>query len=84
MGFDGFRFDLMGIHDLKTMELIRDTLIKVKPDILLYGEGWTAGGSPLPDNKRAIKSNIKGLTGIAAFSDEIRNAKLRKIPISLK
>ncbi len=70
---DGFRFDLMGIHDLKTMELIRDTLIKVKPDILLYGEGWTAGGSPLPDNKRAIKSNIKGLTGIAAFSDEIRD-----------
>jgi|694.fasta_scaffold37553_4 pullulanase len=70
---DGFRFDLMGIHDLKTMELIRDTLVKVKPDILLYGEGWTAGGSPLPDNKRAIKSNIKGLTGIAAFSDEIRD-----------
>jgi len=70
---DGFRFDLMGIHDLKTMELIRDTLIKVKPDILLYGEGWTAGGSPLPENKRAIKSNIKSLTGIAAFSDEIRD-----------
>ena len=70
---DGFRFDLMGIHDLKTMELIRDTLIKVKPDILLYGEGWTAGGSPLPDNKRAIKSNIQTLTGIAAFSDEIRD-----------
>lgn len=70
---DGFRFDLMGIHDLKTMELIRDTLVKVKPDILLYGEGWTAGGSPLPDNKRAIKSNIKDLTGIAAFSDEIRD-----------
>jgi pullulanase len=63
----------MGIHDLKTMELIRDTLIKVKPDILLYGEGWTAGGSPLPDNKRAIKSNIQTLTGIAAFSDEIRD-----------
>jgi pullulanase len=70
---DGFRFDLMGIHDLKTMELIRDTLIKVKPDILLYGEGWTAGGSPLPDNKRAIKSNIQTLTCIAAFSDEIRD-----------
>jgi len=70
---DGFRFDLMGIHDLKTMELIRDTLIKVKPDILLYGEGWTAGGSPLPDNKRSIKSNIQTLNGIAAFSDEIRD-----------
>jgi pullulanase len=70
---DGFRFDLMGIHDLNTMKLIRDTLIKVKPDILLYGEGWTASGSPLPDNERAIKANIKDLTGIAAFSDEIRD-----------
>lgn len=70
---DGFRFDLMGIHDLKTMQLIRDTLIKVKPDILLYGEGWTAGGSPLPDNNKAIKANVKYLNGIAAFSDEIRD-----------
>ena len=70
---DGFRFDLMGIHDLETMKLIRDTLIKVKPDILLYGEGWTTGGSPLPDNKRAIKANIQSLTGIAAFSDEVRD-----------
>lgn len=70
---DGFRFDLMGIHDIKTMEIIRDSLQKVKPDILLYGEGWTAGGSPLPDEQRAIKSNLKRLPGIAAFSDEVRD-----------
>jgi len=70
---DGFRFDLMGIHDLKTMESIRDTLKKVKPDILLYGEGWTAGGSPLPENERAVKANIHQLQGIAAFSDEVRD-----------
>jgi len=70
---DGFRFDLMGIHDLKTMESIRDTLKKVKPDILLYGEGWTAGGSPLPENERAVKANIHQLPGIAAFSDEVRD-----------
>jgi pullulanase len=70
---DGFRFDLMGIHDIKTMDMVIDTLKKVKPDILLYGEGWTAGGSPLPDNQRAIKSNIHQLPGIAAFSDEVRD-----------
>jgi len=70
---DGFRFDLMGIHDLKTMESIRDTLKKVKPDILLYGEGWTAGGSPFPENERAVKANIRQLPGIAAFSDEVRD-----------
>lgn len=55
------------------MEIIRDSLQKVKPDILLYGEGWTAGGSPLPDEQRAIKSNINRLPGIAAFSDEVRD-----------
>ncbi len=70
---DGFRFDLMGIHDLKTMESIRDTLLKVKPDLILYGEGWTAGGSPLPESERAIKANILKLPGIAAFSDEVRD-----------
>jgi pullulanase len=70
---DGFRFDLMGIHDIKTMDMVIDTLKKAKPDILLYGEGWTAGGSPLPDNQRAIKSNIHQLPGIAAFSDEVRD-----------
>jgi len=70
---DGFRFDLMGIHDLKTMEIIRDSLQRIKPDILLYGEGWTAGGSPLPENERAVKANIQKLPGIAAFSDEVRD-----------
>jgi pullulanase len=70
---DGFRFDLMGIHDLETMQLIRDTLVKIKPDILLYGEGWTAGGSPLPEAERALKQNIQKLPGVAVFSDEVRD-----------
>ena len=47
---DGFRFDLMGVHDIDTMNLIAKELRKIKPDILLYGEGWTAGASPLPDS----------------------------------
>lgn len=70
---DGFRFDLMGIHDIETMNLISDTLHQLLPDILLYGEGWTAGASPLPETKRAIKKNASQLKGIAVFSDDIRD-----------
>lgn len=70
---DGFRFDLMGIHDIETMNLIADTLRKIKPSIVLYGEGWTAGGSPLPESKRAIKKNASELKGIAVFSDDMRD-----------
>ena len=70
---DGFRIDLMGVHDIETMNLISRTLHKIKPDILLYGEGWTAGGSPLPDTLRAIKKNAGLLDRIAVFSDDIRD-----------
>lgn len=70
---DGFRFDLMGIHDIETMNLIADTLRKIKPSIVLYGEGWTAGGSPLPEAKRALKANASQLKGIAVFSDDMRD-----------
>ena len=70
---DGFRFDLMGVHDIETMNLISRELHKIKPDILLYGEGWTAGSSPLPDSLRAIKKNAYKLDRIAVFSDDIRD-----------
>ena len=70
---DGFRFDLMGVHDIVTMNLISDELHKIKPDILLYGEGWTAGESPLPDSLKAIKMNAYQLHNIAVFSDDIRD-----------
>ncbi len=70
---DGFRFDLMGIHDIETMNLISDTLHKIKPSIVLYGEGWTSSSSPLPDNKRALKKNASQLNGIAVFSDDMRD-----------
>jgi pullulanase len=70
---DGFRFDLMGIHDIKTMNSIAAALRKIKQGILLYGEGWTSGASPLPDSVRAIKSNAAKLTGIAVFSDDMRD-----------
>ena len=70
---DGFRFDLMGVHDIETMNIISDDLHKIKPDILLYGEGWTAGASPLPDSTRALKKNAAKLHNIAVFSDDIRD-----------
>ena len=70
---DGFRFDLMGVHDIETMNLISKELHKIKPDILLYGEGWTAGSSPLADSVRAIKKYAYKLDRIAVFSDDIRD-----------
>ena len=70
---DGFRVDLMGVHDIETMNLISKELHKIKPDILIYGEGWTAGSSPLPDSLRALKANASRLDRIAVFSDDIRD-----------
>jgi len=72
---DGFRFDLMGVHDIQTMNEIRQVLNNYDSSILIYGEGWTGGLSPLPDWKRALKVNIKNMnSGIAAFNDNIRDA----------
>ncbi|NJN32944.1 MAG: type I pullulanase [Saprospiraceae bacterium] len=71
---DGFRFDLMAIHDIETMNLISNELHKIKPSILLYGEGWTAGDSPLPEPQRALKKYTFRLDKIAAFSDDLRDA----------
>ena len=70
---DGFRFDLMGVHDIVTMNEISRELHAIKPDILIYGEGWTAGASPLPDSLRALKQNAYRLDRIAVFSDDIRD-----------
>jgi pullulanase len=71
---DGFRFDLMGLHDIKTMNLIREELHAIDPTIFLYGEGWTADDTPLPEKDRATKANAAKLNGIAVFSDDIRDA----------
>ncbi|MEO0733689.1 MAG: type I pullulanase [Bacteroidota bacterium] len=70
---DGFRFDLMGIHDIPTMNEVSKILHEVDPTILVYGEGWTAGGSPLPDSLKALKANVPELERIAAFSDDLRD-----------
>lgn len=71
---DGFRFDLMGIYDLETMKIIREELDKINTGLFLYGEGWAADYSPMPENLRAVKSNISQLSRIAAFNDDFRDA----------
>jgi pullulanase len=70
---DGFRFDLMGVHDIQTMNQISDALHKIDPTIFIYGEGWTAGDSPMPEARRAVKKNMAKLNNVAAFSDDIRD-----------
>ena len=70
---DGFRFDLMGIHDIPTMNEISASLHAIDSTLLLYGEGWKAGSSPLPDSLLALKANVPELNRIAAFSDDLRD-----------
>ena len=70
---DGFRFDLMAIHDIATMNDVASALKKINPSIFVYGEGWTAGDSPLPVEKRALKMNVANMHGVAVFSDDIRD-----------
>lgn len=70
---DGFRFDLMGVLDIETMQQVYDELHKINPNILVYGEGWTGGSSTLPEEQRALKKNIGKLNGVGAFSDDIRD-----------
>ena len=71
---DGFRFDLMGIHDIETMNEIRHALTAVDPSIYVYGEGWAAQAPQLPQDSLAMKANTYRMPGIAAFSDEMRDA----------
>lgn len=81
-GIDGFRFDLMGIHDIKTMNAIADMVEDMHPgdnryglpQVILYGEGWSAGGCAIPNEQLGMKANMKQMPQIAAFSDEIRDA----------
>lgn len=71
---DGFRFDLMAIHDIETMNLIRERLEALNPNILLYGEGWAASAPLYDESKLAFKRYTYQMPGVAAFSDDIRNA----------
>ena len=71
---DGFRFDLMAIHDTVTMNQAAAAIKEINPSAFIYGEGWMAGSSPLPIEQQALKVNVAKMTGIAVFSDDIRDA----------
>lgn len=71
---DGFRFDLMGIHDIRTMNEVRAALTALDSSIIVYGEGWAAQAPQLPQDSLAMKANTYRMPGIAAFSDEMRDA----------
>ncbi len=71
---DGFRFDLMAIHDIATMNEAAAALKEINPYAIVYGEGWTAGESPLPAEMRASKENVNRMNGVAVFSDDLRDA----------
>ena len=70
---DGLRFDLMGVHDIETMNAIAAAVHEVDPTILIYGEGWSAGSCAYPHEKLAMKAHIKQMPEIAAFSDDMRD-----------
>lgn len=77
---DGFRFDLMALHDVQTMQNIEKALHEINPNAIIYGEGWTGGTSALAQNKQATQVNIKNITvsdgsagGVAVFNDVIRD-----------
>ena len=71
-GFDGFRFDLMGILDVETMNQVRAELTKIDPTILVIGEGWNMG-DVLPSDQRANQTNASKMPGISHFNDTIRD-----------
>lgn len=70
---DGFRFDLMGIHDSVTMNAIREALDKIDPSIIIIGEGWEMS-TPLPEDLKASQKNAQAMPRIAHFNDSIRIA----------
>ena len=71
---DGLRFDLMGVHDIETMNAIRHAVDEIDPSIFIYGEGWSAGSCAYPQEKLGLKAHIKQMPRIAAFSDDLRDA----------
>lgn len=71
---DGFRFDLMGVHDIETMNAVRSAVDEIDPRMIVYGEGWSAGSCAYPQERLGMKANMSSMKGIAAFSDELRDA----------
>jgi pullulanase len=68
---DGFRFDLMGLMDIQTINEVIEALALIDPTIIVIGEGWNMG--TLPSSVRASQANISKLPGVAHFNDQIRD-----------
>ena len=71
---DGFRFDLMGLHDIETMNLLTAEAKMINPATVIYGEPWTGGDTPLASAKQAKQSNAEKFEGYGQFNDQVRNA----------
>jgi pullulanase len=70
----GYRFDLMALHDVETMNQITTALKAIDKNILIYGEPWNGGETPLDTTKAADKVNLKDMPNVGAFNDELRDA----------
>jgi len=70
---DGFRFDLMGLIDLKTMQEVRAELNKIDPSIIVLGEGWDMN-ELLPKSESTIQPNAYKIPGVAFFNDSFRDS----------
>ncbi len=68
---DGFRFDLMGLMDIQTINEVTAELKKIDPTIIVIGEGWDMG--TLPAELRANQKNVSKLNNVAFFNDQIRD-----------
>lgn len=73
----GFRFDLMGLHDIETMNLVAEALQQINPSIAIYGEPWCGGTSTLPASEQAIQVNANKLNGVGQFNDQMRDALIK-------
>lgn len=71
---DGFRFDLMGVLDIETMNEVTRRLKEINPSVLLYGEGWTGGATMLAFERSAMKDNACSIPEVAFFNDGFRDA----------
>ena len=70
---NGFRFDLMGVHEKSTMKEIYDELYKIDPNVMIYGEPWTGDGSKKDSHAICAGTGSSGL-GYGAFDDDFRDA----------
>ena len=73
----GFRFDLMGLHDIETMNMVVDALKKIDPNIVVYGEPWTGGATPLAADSQAVQANGNKFAGYGQFNDQMRDALIK-------